>query len=53
MIIFILCPLQVTGCYDTEAQLYRWAETTDSIWEHHHKEMDPRAYAEALVESVL
>lgn len=52
-IIFISSQSQVFGCYDSGAQLYRWAEMTGRDWEHHHKEPDPEVYSEALMKSTL
>lgn len=45
--------IQVSGGYDPEAQLYRWAELTDRISQHCHEESDLKDYTEALMESAL
>lgn len=44
---------QVSGCYDTAVQLYRWAEMTYEDWEHCHKKTYPKASPDALMESAL
>lgn len=41
----------MSGCYDSESKLYRWAEVTDGAWEHYQKNSDPKAYVDALMES--
>ena len=44
---------QVSGYYDSGAELYRWAEMTDKDGEHHHNEPDTKAYSEVVMESAL
>ena len=45
--------LQVIGCYDFEAHLYRWAEIADDAFEIDQQVSDPKNYASALMESML
>lgn len=49
----MLMSWQVSGVYDGEAGLYRWAEMTSFGLSQYHKESDPQAYAAALLESRL
>ena len=51
MLTFNLSCLQVVGCYDAEAHLYRWAEMTDSASEHYQNKSEPDCYATAIMES--
>lgn len=47
--IFLNCfESQVSGCYDSGAELYRWAEMTDRDWE-----LNPKAYADVFMEGAL